>query len=128
MGRPRTPTKVLDARGSFKKDPQRKREGEPEVKDPIGAAPEDFNDEQREAWNEIVTTAPIGVLTAADGVAVELASKLLADSRTNWDKFPSSMLTRLQSMLGQFGMNPSERSRLNIGKPKDANPFDDLIR
>ena len=128
MARPRTPTAVLDARGSFKKDPQRKRDGEPIVKEPLGPAPDYLSDSQRVAWNEIVARAPLGVLTQADTHAVEMTAKLIADSRDNWDKFPVSSMGRLQSLLGAFGMTPSERSRLNIGKPKDVNPFDDLIR
>ena len=29
----------------------------------------------------------------------------------------------LNKMLGQLGMNPSDRSKISIEKPKDANPF-----
>lgn len=127
MARPRTPTKVLDARGAFKKDPQRKREGEPEVKEPVGSVPKYFDDMQKAAWKQITTQAPMGVLTEADTMAVEMASILLAEMRTDWDSFTVGKIGRLQALLGQFGMTPADRARLNIGKPKDANPFDDLL-
>ena len=127
MARPRTPTKILDARGSFKKDPQRKRDGEPEVREPIGAIPDYFGESQKAAWTQIVSQAPLGVLTEADTLAVEMAAKLLAEMRTEWDNFTVGKIGRLQALLGQFGMTPSERARLNIAKPKDVNPFDEFL-
>lgn len=126
MARPRTPTKVLDARGSFKKHPERKRDGEPEVREPIGSVPEYFDEMQKAAWNQITSQAPMGVLTKADTGAVEMTSILMAEMRSDWDNFSVGKIGRLQALLGQFGMTPSERARLNIAKPKDVNPFDQL--
>lgn len=126
MARPRTPTKILDARGAFKKDPQRRRDGEPEVREPIGPAPDYFAPDQLAAWNQIVGQAPLGVLTAADCLAVETASILVAEFRSNPADFQTGKLGRLQSFLGQFGMNPSDRAKLSIEKPKDVNPFASL--
>lgn len=124
MARPRTPTKILDARGAFKTHPERKREGEPEVKAPIGSPPDSLSELEKSAWHEIVSDAPMGVLTAADAKAVELAARLLAESRTDWENFTVGKIGRLQAFLGQFGMTPSDRAKMSIEKPKDVNPFD----
>ncbi len=126
MARPRTPTALLDARGAFKNHPDRKRDSEPVVKEPLGAPPSRLTGLEVEAWMEIVEFAPMGVLTRADRHAVEQAARLMAESWEDFKSFPTAKLTRLQVTLGQFGMNPSDRSKLSIGKPKDGNPFDSL--
>jgi hypothetical protein len=123
MARPRKPTAVLDARGAFKKNPQRRRAGEPIVREPIGASPPDFDQLQREAYQQIVSQAPIGVLTEADNLAVEMASTLLAQFRKDRDGFPVMAYGKLIQLLGTFGMTPSDRSKLNIQAPKVENPF-----
>lgn len=123
MGRPRTPTKLLDARGAFKKDPQRRRDGEPQVKNPLGAPPEHLTEDEVKCWQEIAGKAPVGVLTEADGLAVEMASQLLARMRRSFDDMTAQDRKHLDVLLGRFGMNPSDRAKLSIEKPKDENPF-----
>jgi phage terminase small subunit len=126
MARPRTPTKVLEARGAFKKDPQRKREGEPVVKNPLGAPPDGLDEMEVAAWHEIARYVPLGVLTEADRFDVEMAARLLVDVRKDFDTFSITSLKHLHMVLGKFGMNPSDRARLNIEKPQSANLFDAL--
>lgn len=123
MARPRTPTKLLDARGAFKKDPQRKRHGEPEVRDPLGSPPDWLTEFQLVEWREIVHRAPLGVLTAADWHSVAIASVLYAEFKTDAASMPVARITTLEKLLGKFGMSPSDRAKLSIEKPKDANPF-----
>ncbi|HUS94850.1 MAG TPA: hypothetical protein VMZ24_06730, partial [Patescibacteria group bacterium] len=126
MSRPRTPTKILDARGAFKKNPQRSRDGEPEVRDPIGSAPDRLEDLERQAWDEVVRYAPMGVLTEADRHHVEELCILLAESWRLRAKMQTSTRALINKMLGQIGMNPSDRSRISIEKPRNENPFDSL--
>lgn len=124
MARPRTPTNLLDARGAFKKDPQRRRDAEPVVREPIGAPPAELSGEELRWWQEIVTRAPLGVLTMADHVSVLLAAKLLAEAMADFASFNPAKLGRLQSLLGTFGMTPSDRAKLSIPKAKEReNPF-----
>lgn len=125
MGRPKTPTKLLDARGAFRKHPERRRDGEPEVKDPLGSPPS-LEPDELEAWREIIERAPVGVLTAADWHSVEMASCLMAEYRRDRTGFAAGKMGRLQSLLGRFGMTPADRASLNIEKPKDGNPYDNL--
>ena len=125
MSRPRTPTKVLEARGSFKRHPERKRHGEPEVTEALGKCPKGFMEDQEGAWCDIVNTAPEGVLTSADSILVEVAALLLAEFRESPVDFPAAKLTRLEAILGKFGLNPSERSRMSIAPViEEVNPFD----
>lgn len=126
MARPRTPTKVLEARGSFRAHPERKRQGEPVVTTPLGPAPDSFNDREREAWYMIASQAPTGVLTSADAGAVEVAATLFAEFRRRREAGEPPdcrLIGQLRGALGQFGMTPSDRARLNIAPPAVANPF-----
>jgi len=126
MARPRKPTALLEAKGAFKKDPQRKRDGEPQVKTPLGNPPAHMTELECAMWFEIAATAPTGVLTSADAFAVEQLSVLLAEFRTIKSELSAQKLARISYYLGQFGMSPGERSKLSIEKPKDVNPFAEL--
>ncbi len=125
-GRPRTPTNVLELRGAFKEHPKRaiERIFEPLCTDPIGDPPAGFDEDQLRAWNDFVTLAPKGVLTAADRVAVETASKLLALERKNIAT--DAQGRRLDNFLGKFAMTPSDRSKVSVPKEVQLNPFSKL--
>ncbi|GAB5449931.1 MAG: hypothetical protein Hals2KO_02590 [Halioglobus sp.] len=120
----RTPTALLNARGAFKKHPDRKREGEPQVTEPLGNPPESFTDDERQAWREIVERAPLGVLTAADWQCVVMASKLFAELMRDSEAMNAARIGRLHSLLGDMGLTPSARASLSIPQPKAPNPFD----
>lgn len=127
MSRPRTPSAILDARGAFKKNPDRKREGEPEVKDAIAPPPDTLSESARNAWRTICEKAAPGVVTDMDYMKVHVAAILWGKCEdADWD-IPVSQFALLGKLLGEFGFDPSSRSKLNIGKQGgDANPFDDL--
>ncbi|WP_185749583.1 hypothetical protein [Stutzerimonas xanthomarina] len=127
MARPRTPTNLLDARGSFRKHPERKRV-DPDTAGPLSAAPDHLTEQALECWQDIVASAPHGVITDSDRIALELAANLLAQFRTDPGEFKSMRLVRLEVLLGKFGMTPADRSRVSIApraKPS-ANPFADF--
>ena len=126
MARPRTPTNVLDARGAFKKHPERKRK-DAETSGPLSAAPAHLAAGAMQAWQEIERSAPRDVLTDSDRLALELAANLLAQFRENPVEFPAAKLVRLEALLGKFGMTPADRAK--VGGKKEApkgNPFADL--
>src|SRR5688572_11469254 len=110
MARPRTPTNVLDMRGAFKNHPERRkdRENEPVVLEPVGPPPETFSEDQKKAWKDITERCAAGVLTRADSISVEIAAGLLARHRLM--PLTGTDLSQLNSLLGKFGMNPSDRS------------------
>lgn len=126
MARPRKPTAVLEATGAFKKNPQRRREGEPVVTTPLGNPPAHMTELEAACWFEVAELAPRGVLTSADRVALEALAHLLAEFRTKKSDFTAQAHARMFAYLGQLGMMPGERSKLSIEKPKDVNPFADL--
>lgn len=83
MGRPRTPTAVLEAKGAFRKDPQRAatRKNEPKPDGVIGNPPDYFDETHKEIWWELIGEAPKGVLTKADRKQLELTVRLTAKMR-----------------------------------------------
>jgi hypothetical protein len=127
MPAPRVPTSILKLRGADKKNPARikERENEPVPKASLGGPPRHLNTEERRCWRELVRTAPYGVLADCDRWEVELASCLMAQYRADRAAMPASRLGLLHSVLGKFGFNPSDRSRVQVAKPKADNPFDD---
>lgn len=126
MARPRTASSILDARGAFKKHPERKRESEPEVHEPLPEDPPDYmTEDQAECWRHLKSIAPAGVLTAADAGALEMTACLYAEFRRGPDDMPTARLTRLSSELHKLGMNPSGRAGLTVPKQK-AGELDDL--
>ena len=125
MGRPRTPTNVLELRGAFKHDPQRRRDGEPEGVGEIGEPSERLTELQREAWLEVVALCPVGVLTGSDRVFVDQIAELRA---LQWEgSITSTDRKILIGLLGKVGMNPSDRASLSVApKGKPVNEFADL--
>lgn len=76
----RKPTNVLELKGAYKKNPQRKSERANEPKDDrdVGKPPRGLSKEERAAWKELVDCAIPGVLTYADRPAVLAAAQLFA--------------------------------------------------
>jgi len=98
MGRQKTPTRILEARNSFKKHPERRRDGEPEVRGSLGGAPDRLNELEAKAWHEIASTAPIGVLTEADRLDVEMAARLLARVWSDFDSVSDGARKQLHTV------------------------------
>jgi hypothetical protein len=128
MARPLTPTAVLEQNGAYEHDPQRRaaRENEPVPSGPLGLAPERFTPFQRAAWIELEEIALPGVLANSDRVIVEMYCQLVARLRGERDDegyarpLKAAEFTLLLTILGRFGMTPSDRARLK-GIPA-ANP------
>lgn len=128
MARPRTPTNVLELRGSNKKHPERARErvNEPEATTEISGPPAYLDDAQREAYVELVAKSHAGVLCGSDSVIVESAAILLARMRTKTDEFTAGEFARLQAVLGSLGMTPADRSKVKAPPKPAGNPFGNL--
>lgn len=125
MGRNRTATNVLEARGAFGKHPERRRErkNEPKNLPKLGAPPRYLSKDQKAAWRKIVKDAPAGILTQADEISVEIASRLYAEMRAG--TINRAGMKQLDSLLSKFGMNPSDRSKVSVPAKKkpSTNPF-----
>lgn len=121
MARPRKSTAEHERSGSFEKHPERKaaRANEPKPDGPLGTPPACFDpnsytgEKLLAIWHELVLQAPPGVLTSADRAHLELACRLYHRVRSN----PNAKVgdyNRLAELLGKMGMNPSDRSKVNI--------------
>ena len=127
MGRPTTPTKVLQLKGAFKKHPERKRNNEPIPSGEIGSPPKHFkSDELKSVWIEVIGITPDGVLTNADSIHLEMVCNMIVEYRADPVEFTAAKLTRLESMIGKIGLNPSDRAKVIVpGKPQ-GNKFNAL--
>ncbi len=115
MVRPRKPTKLLEAKGAFKANPQRSRPNEPDGKGAFPSKPpKHLALSCVDAWLEIVSIVPAGVLTGSDSIAVEISATLLSEFRLGG--MPISRITRLVQELGKLGLDPSGRAKLSISK------------
>ena len=118
MPQPRTATALLDARGAFKNHPERKRV-DPKVSNPFPeVAPSHLNPLEVKCWHELRKSAPDGVLTAADVEMVNVAAGLVAESRSDFKGMATARIGQLVTILGRFGMSPSDRAKLAT-KPED---------
>jgi hypothetical protein len=119
MGRPRTPTAVLDAKGAFIKDPQRKRPNEPSTDRPLGKAPEHLSENEQALWDEIRKRLLPGVAKRSDRDAFE--SLVLLKARERSGLILPAERGQLIALYGRFAMTPSDRSKVFVdAKPKSA--------
>jgi len=122
MPQPRKPAARQELSGSWKKNPQRRRE-EPEVTAPIGTPPKALSAGAKQAWREITKHA--NWLTAADRHILEITCVMIDQSRR--DELPVTAMTQLRGALGQLGLTPADRSKVPAGKKKEKpNPFEGL--
>lgn len=123
MARPRLPSNVLELKGSFAKNPQRRRE------DLDGTGPFDPNppahlqQELVRTWREIVSQINPVVLTASDGSSIELMARLMLQVRLTGD---IENIRELRQWFGQYGMTAAGRAKLGSPvKKKTTNPYAD---
>jgi phage terminase small subunit len=119
MARPRTPTSILDGKGSFINRPSRLRPNEPIVDKPIGDPPDHMSKAERKTWRDLVKQIAPGVLMESDrlifSVLVRLATKF-----TNNETMMVMETNQLITLSAKFAMNPADRSRVSVEKPKQS--------
>ena len=127
MGLNRTPTAILEARGSFISHKNRKdaRAGEPVVTKKLGSPPKSFTDQQKKLWREFAKVVPAGVATYADRWAVEIVVYAMAKFRAG--TISGTETGQLTSLLPRFGLTPADRSRVVATlAPKPDDDWSDL--
>ena len=123
MSRPHMPSYLLENRGAFKKNPNRKRTDVVDAR-ALGDPPEHLDEAERAAWAELAGNALPDVLSRADRTTLELTVSLLLKLRSGVAM--ASELSLLATQLAKLGMSPADRSRVvAIPKPK-TNAFDDI--
>ena len=127
QGRNPTPTNVLLLKGTNKNHPERikKRADEPKDKRDIDAKPHARlkTKIEKECYKELIDNCIPSVLKQCDRTSVMIAAKLLA--RFVEDEATAAETAQLIKLLGQFGMTPSERTRIKMTPEKPKNEFDD---
>jgi hypothetical protein len=111
------PSSVLEARGSFAHDPQRKRV-DPISQGDLGKAPAYFTEEEAIVWDELKSIIPEGLAKNADRWICEIAARFMFKFRTTGLKSPE--LGKLIDALGRLGLSPSDRSK--CAAPVAPNP------
>lgn len=118
------PTALLEAKGAFVKDPQRKRKGEPKPRAGIGKAPEKFSTDFDEVWDEVVDNICPGVLGNSDRIHLEMTVNTLIEYRRDPAGMSASNKQVLKSLLGHMGMNPVDRTRI-VAEQKEQQSKED---
>ena len=117
MPKPRKTIQALAMSGSLKTNPGRYagRFNAPTSSSPLGAPPEDLTPRERAAWDKIVATCPLGVLTAADEGIVELTARLWVQAAA--PIATASTRTAFARCLQQLGMTPASRTLVTVAPP-----------
>lgn len=127
QGTKRTPTALLEARGAFEKNPQRRKErsNEPKPTKPIGDPPAHFNGDQVDCWHELLEKIPHGVAFEPDSISLEMASVLLAEIR--YGKASAWQYQQLHRCLAAFGMTPADRSKVQaVSEDVEDDPWAEM--
>jgi hypothetical protein len=116
----RKPTAILDAQGSFMRHPERARENEPETdgKKPLGNPPSYLSVDQKRIWRELRKQMLPGVCFESDRTAFELLVRLVCKMRD--DTINRSEVSSLIALTSRFAMNPADRSKVAVEKPKES--------
>jgi hypothetical protein len=120
MGRNRTPTEILDAKGAFAKNPNRERSSEPTTNQPIGNPPTYLSKPEKKIWKELVKQSLPGVLKYSDRAAFELLVRLTSTIRTDYATMRVADKSLFVSLCSRFALTPADRSKVSVEQPKKS--------
>jgi hypothetical protein len=112
MARNRTPTAILDARGSFIAQPSRARTEEPNNGEPLGEPPSRLCEAGQFLWKELEQDLQPGVALKSDRYAFE--SLVLLKLREREGTIMAADRGQLISLYSHFGLTPSSRSKVAV--------------
>lgn len=92
-----------------------------QVDAPLGDYP-GIDPMERQLWDKLKGEFPAGALKATDELGLELLVKLWARSRR--EKLNKVEFQQLYALMGKFGLNPADRSKVKH-KPAKAAPTAD---
>lgn len=133
MARPRTPSNVLELRGAFAKDPQRRRK-DAEGAGPFNAEPPtDLPADAAPAWRALAQRLPKVALSSSDEIALGQAARVLAGIWTLDQQggvlnpaYPK-LGSELRQWLIQLGMTVQARTKMPQAPEKPGgNAFADV--
>jgi len=119
MPAPRSSTERLKVKGSAIKNPKLFKDRRDPVADPLGPPSAHLDPHSIVAWKMFVKEIPW--LAESDRTHLEIAS-MLRGRLIAGQEVGVQALNLLRLCLGQMGGNPSDRSRIKVGEPDDADP------
>lgn len=122
----RVPTAIKELRGSYRKNPGRRPEGEPVPVLGIGPAPSHFDPALARIWDEVVGMSYAGVLGEADRIGLETMCRLIKFMREEFEVMSGAQLAQLDGLIRQYGMTPVDRAKLVVPKAKPKNPYEGM--
>ena len=133
MPNPKKPTALRELHGTANRNKQRNSPSPVEVTRGIGPAPERLTAEQSEVWDYLVSVMFPGVLAESDRPTFELLTVLFHrfrygtyDENSTCPALAVGELARMDSIMGRYGMTPSDRTKIVVPKGEKKNPFESL--
>ena len=125
MARPRTSAKVLELRGSFKANPERRREDAPGAGPWNDEPPEHLTGSEIAAWREVVASLPRVALTATERLGVGQMARIFAALKVTHPASPDfkKLDDSFRQWAVQMGMTLQARTKLGSdagSKPQNA--------
>ena len=121
MGTVRKPVEILELKGAYKKDPQRRRPPSPKSAKAIGDPPDHLDEAEKTIWFEIIGISAPGVLVSSDRLVLARLCQLerKVRERTARDTETGQHL----KVLALLGLTPADRSRIALTGKDDSNPY-----
>jgi hypothetical protein len=120
MGRNRTPTAIMDARGSFIANPRYARPDEPQGDRPLGGPPKWLSKEEKAVWKDLAKQMLPGVVFFSDRGAFELLVRLTHKLRTQFATMKGVEMGQFIALCSRFAATPSDRSKVAVEQPKES--------
>ena len=133
MGAHKKPQAIRELNGTANRNKHRDNQNQPKVVRGIGPAPDHFTEMQSDIWDYLVSVMFAGVLAESDRPTMEMMAVLFYRFR-HGDYAEQSIcpalsgveLSRLDSLMGRYGMTPSDRTKIVIPKQENQNPFEEF--
>jgi hypothetical protein len=131
MAMPKKPKALRELQGTIKDHPGRQNKDQPDPEGGIGPAPEYFNEAEKKCWDYLVSCMFKNVMGKSDRPSMELMARLFYRFRFGTYEegamiipLNGAELSRLDSLIGRYGMTPSDRTKITVPKESNVNPFE----
>lgn len=125
MARHKTPSNILDLKGSYKTHPERKNDEEPEGLPLNSTPPEYFDAEHIKHWNDLISRVPAGVATDSDYYLLVIGAAILSEIEETQGHLPNERIAKFVTISAKLGLTPSDRAGLKVPQKK-KNKFDGI--
>ena len=124
MGAPKKPAALRELHGTAHRNKHRDNQDAPQPTRGIGPPNSSLTEYEQAIWDEVVGISYAGVMGEADRIALEMMCRLISEMRLNFQDMTAAKITQLSTLLGRFGMTPSDRTKIVIPKAEKKNPFE----